>query len=85
MDFFQNVALKTGGTETTYTGFKGIQFQSSNNLDANESSSIFSSAISVPDGAGWKQQGSLFNLGDSTKGREELNKRLDNEVNPKYS
>ncbi len=81
---YNRVALKTGSTNQPNTvGFKGIQFQSSNNLDPAISSTIFNSNMNVPGSTAgtWKEQGTLFNLcTDASKpetGRAELKNRID--------
>lgn len=61
-----------------YAGFKGIQFQYSNSLETEESTSLFVDKLHITDdnGATWKEQGTLFNLGEGTKGKNELEKRI---------
>ncbi len=80
-NYFTYVPVNSAGTKT-YAGFKGIQFQSSNSLESQEATSLFSSDLKVnttPTAATatWSSKGALYNLGDTTTGPQELQKRID--------
>lgn len=60
--------LQTGGQP--YTGFTGMQFQSSNSLTSEQSKSLFTDRIQIVDNPAtptYKFQGTLYNLGEKSK------------------
>lgn len=83
--YFNNVGFDKDNTKT-YTGFNGIQFQSSNNLESSESQSLFSSNLKIlneslktaasPTANDWISKGALFNLGEGETGRKVLFDRI---------